>query len=422
MSQSDSTKSVALREAPAGELAVTNEGGPITTTEVELKPLAPRSQLLPAVADAPMVSPAVATGGWWWLFVLTVVLPMAAASVYLLVVATPRFSSSASFVVRSTVEQNQDPIAALTANSSSTIAHDETNAVNAYLTSRDVVDELVKNNGLRAILDRPGADFLFRYPTFWLPDNKEYLYQRFQWMADAEIDPITSISTIEVNAFTAEDARAIASAMLGYAEALVNQMNERAYKDGVANADRSVTEAQRQFDTVEEALRTFRNETGSVDPNLVAESKLKVIEGLSTELAEVEATIAQQTSIAPNSPSLKGLRAQAESYRKEIDKRKLEIAGSAGSEAAKLEGYEKLALQRDLAAKALAAAQAERTQARQDAERQHLYVQLISRPNLSTDFARYPRATLDLLVLLAVCLGIFQLLRLLGGITAEHRA
>ncbi len=54
MSQSDSTKSVALREAPAGELAVTNEGGPITTTEVELKPLAPRSQLLPAVAEAPM--------------------------------------------------------------------------------------------------------------------------------------------------------------------------------------------------------------------------------------------------------------------------------------------------------------------------------------------------------------------------------
>jgi hypothetical protein len=47
---------------------------------------------------------------------------------------------------------------------------------------------------------------------------------------------------------------------------------------------------------------------------------------------------------------------------------------------------------------------------------------LISRPNLSADFARYPRVTVDLLVLLAVCLGVFQLLRLLGGITAEHRA
>ena len=248
MSQNKLTSSVRVRAEPASDLAVTNEGGPVVAAEVELRPLAPRSQLLPAVVDAPAVAPAVATGGWGWLFVLTVVLPMAAASIYLLAVATPRFSSTASFVVRSTVQQSENPIAALAADSSSTIAHDETNAVNAYLTSRDVVDQLVKNNDLRAILDRPGADFLFRYPTFWLPENNEYLYQRFQWMADAEVDPITSISTIDVNAFSAEDASAIASAMLGYAEALVNEMNERAYKDGVANADQSVAEARRQLE------------------------------------------------------------------------------------------------------------------------------------------------------------------------------
>ncbi len=235
-------------------------------------------------------------------------------------------------------------------------------------------------------MSRPGADFLFRYPTFWLPDNNEYLYDRFQWMADAKVDPITNISTIEVNAFSAEDAKAIVVAMLGYAEALVNQMNERAYNDGLTNADRFVAEAQKRLDAVEDALQAYRNASGSVDPNLVAQSKLKVIEGLSTELAHIEATIAQQTAIAPTSPSLAGLRAQAESFRKEIEKRKLEIAGSAGSEAVKLEQYEKLVLQRDLAAKALGAAEAERNLARQDTERQHLYVQLISRPNLSARF------------------------------------
>ena len=78
-----------------------------------------------------------------------------------------------------------------------------------YLTSRDVVDLLAKNNELRAILTRPGADFLFRYPTFWLPDDNEFLYQRFQWMASAYVDPVTSISTIEVNAFAPEDAQTL---------------------------------------------------------------------------------------------------------------------------------------------------------------------------------------------------------------------
>jgi len=422
LSETDPTKPTAIdAKARSSEIAIASEGGPIAA-QVELKPLAARPQLLPATVDTTTVEPAVAANGWRWLFVVTVVLPVAAAMVYLLAFAAPRFTSSASFIVRSAVQHGQDPLAALSEESASTIARDETNAVNAYLTSRDVVAELANRNDLRAILNRPGADFLFRFPTFWLPDNNEYLFERFQWMVNAEVDPITSVSTIEANAFTADDARAIIVAMLGYAEALVNQMNGRAYKDGLANADRFVAEAQDQLNAIEVELKNYRNRSGSVDPNMVAQSKLKVIEGLSTELAHIEATIAQQTAIAPGSPALAGLRARADSYRGEIEKRKLEIAGSAGSEAAKLQEYEKLVLKRELAARALAAAEAERIQARQDTERQHLYIQLISRPNLSSDYARYPRVALDLLALLALCLGIFQLLRLLGGITAEHHA
>ena len=38
----------------------------------------------------------------------------------------------------------------------------------------------------------------------------------------ASVDSNTSISTIEVNAFTADDAQVLATAMLEYAEGLVN--------------------------------------------------------------------------------------------------------------------------------------------------------------------------------------------------------
>jgi capsular polysaccharide transport system permease protein len=302
-----------------------------------------------------------------------------------------------------------------------TIASDETYAVNAYLTSRDIVDLLAKNNNLRAILGRPGADFLFRYPTFWLPDDKEFLYRRFQWMGRADVDPVTGISTIEVNAFTPEDAQTLTRGMIGYAEALVNRMNDRAYQDSLAMANVFVAEAQKEVDEIEAQLQKFRNLSGSIDPKLVSESKLKVIGGLSTQLAQIEATIAQQAAVTPTSPALTGLRAQAQSYRGEIEKRKLEIAGSVGSEATKLETYEQLTLRRELAAKALAAAAAQRDQARQDAERQHLYIQMITQPNLSSDFARYPRVTLDLFALLAICLAVFQLLRRVGEVAAEHR-
>jgi len=209
--------------------------------------------------------------------------------------------------------------------------------------------------------------------------------------------------------------------MLGYAEALVNQMNMRTYEDGLAIANRFVAEAQKEVDAVEAELQAYRNVSGSVDPNLVAQSKLQVIQGLSGQLAQIEAAIAQQRAIAPISPNLAGLRAQAQSLNGEIEKRKLEIAGSTGSEAVKLQTYEQLILRRELAAKELAAAVAQRDQARQDSERQHLFIQLITQPNLSRDFAGYPRVAFDLLALLALCLAVFQVMRKLAQVASEHR-
>ncbi len=411
-----------LADSGSHALAVATEGGPVVA-EVELTPLALRPQLPPSMAEDADAAPRVGFCGRYRLFILTVVLPMVIGALYLAGIAAPRFASSASFIVRSTDPQSvTDALTSVVQQQgASTIAHDETYAINAYMTSRDLVDQLAKNDNLRAILSRPEGDFLYRYPTFWLPDDNEFLYRRFEWMASATVDSFTSISTIEVNAFRPEDAQALVKAMLGYAEALVNQMNMRTYEDGLAIANRFVAEAQKEVDAVEAELQAYRNVSGSVDPNLVAQSKLQVIQGLSGQLAQIEAAIAQQRAIAPISPNLAGLRAQAQYLNGEIEKRKLEIAGSTGSEAVKLQTYEQLILRRELAAKELAAAVAQRDQARQDSERQHLFIQLITQPNLSRDFAGYPRVAFDLLALLALCLAVFQVMRKLGQVASEHR-
>jgi capsular polysaccharide transport system permease protein len=420
-------------EPASGGLASASEPQAIVATaqneplaiEVELQPLPIRPQL-PTSFDWKGSEPKVRA--WRRLFVATVAVPMVIGTVFLLFIIAPRYSSTASFVVRSTDEEG--PGAGLSnalssmasgARSSSTIASDETYEVNAYLTSRDIVDLLARSDNLRAILSRPEGDFVFRFPTFWLPDNNEFLYRRFQWMATADVDPSTSISTIEVNAFTPEDAQSLARALLGYAEALVNRINERLYQGQLATAERFMANARNDVDSVEARLEAFRDASGSVDPMVVAQSKLKVIEALSQQLAQAEATIAQQLTLSPTSPQIAALRAQAKSYSEEIQKRELEIAGAAGSEAAKLQTYDQLTLQRDLAAKALADAVAQRDQARHDAERQHLYVQLISQPNLSLDWARYPQATWDLLALLTLSLLVFYVLLKLRDFTAEHQ-
>lgn len=382
----------------------------------------PLGTQLPSPTDGE--EPAKPRTGFWArhrLFIVSVVVPMLIGAGFLLFIS-PRYSSTATFIVRSIDRSASQPaVQSVVQGAGASIVSDETYAVNAYLASRDIVDLLVRNDRLLQILSRPEGDVFFRYPTPWLPDNKEFLYRRFQWMTTADVDPVTDLSTIEVNAFTPHDAQALARAMLNYAEAFVNRLNERSYRSQLSVADRFVTEAQKNLEAIEAELKAFRNASGSVDPNLVAQSKLNVIEGLSQQLAQIEASIKQQRTLVSSSPTLAPLRAQAQSYRNEIDKEKLAIAGGPRSEAVKLQTYDQLTLRRDLAVKALAEAETQKAQARLDAERQHLYIQVVSQPSLAIDFARYPRITWDLLALLGICLAVYQVVRKLRDFAMEHR-
>ncbi len=225
----------------------------------------------PPFADEELLEPQV---GFWRrhrLFIVTVVLPMAAAAVFLFFVLAPRYSSTVAFMVRPTdrsASAEDQNILTEVVNTAGETEVDtiEPYEVTAFLTSRDVVDLLAKNDDLRGILSRPQADFVFRYPTFWLPDNNELLYRRFLWAAKTDLDPLTGIITIEANAFTPQDAQALCQAMLRYAEARVNQMNQHFYQSEVATADRFVAEAEKDVGATESRAQGLPQRFGIAGP------------------------------------------------------------------------------------------------------------------------------------------------------------
>ena len=393
---------------------------PRPVVEVELRPLAIPSEFGPAsqLEPEPRLSSFFRRH---LLFIAVFVLPVAMAAVYLFLIATPRYASDARFIVRSTAPSTADTLQMALQSGGATMAVDDSYAVNVYLTSRDVLDRLVKNDNLREILARPEGDFLSRFPTSWLPDNNEFLYRRFQWMVSANLDELTNISTVEVNAFRPEDAHSLTVALLGYAEDIINQLNERSYQDALKTSDHFVALAQADVNSIAEQLRDYRNSSGMVDPNLEADSSLKLVETLAGQLAETEATIAQTIALTPNSPALNSLRERARSYRDQIEARRLEIAGASASTANKLKTYEQLVMRRELAAKTLEGALASRDKARQDAASQHLYIQLITQPSMPNAFARYPRVFFDMLTTIALAFMSYYVLRSLLKIASEHR-
>src|ERR1700689_3852357 len=100
--------------------------------------------------------------------------------------------------------------------------------------SRDAVGELTRKHQLRDILDRPGGDFLFRFPRFFESSDFENLFKSYQRFVDVNLDAQTGISMLRVRAFRPEDAQAVASALLVSGEGLINRMNDRAMADAVA--------------------------------------------------------------------------------------------------------------------------------------------------------------------------------------------
>jgi capsular polysaccharide transport system permease protein len=298
-------------------------------------------------------------------------------------------------------------------------AHDETYIVDEFITSRDALAWLLKNEHIRDAFTRNQADFLNRYPPIFGRDSEENLFRYYQKMVSSEVNESTGLSTISVVAFTPEDAQRVAAALLRAAEALINRLNERSEADAVNIAERAVAEAHREMDDVEERLKDYRSKAGFVDAARENTSEMQTVTRLSTEIAQMRAELQREIEVTPGSPAIEATRAKIGAYQSELDRRRAQITGGDASIASRTSGYDELVFEKTLAEKAWASAEASRVAARANATRQHLYLQTVVEPN-SPDVARYPRRMLYLIIT-AVAAGMaFSIVRTLRQFAIEH--
>jgi BexC/CtrB/KpsE family polysaccharide export inner-membrane protein len=331
---------------------------------------------------------AASLGGWasalaFWLT------PSLAYGVYIFFIAAPIYMSEAKFIVRSPAAPtsiNLSTGSALNMSRSS----DETQIVEAFMSSRDIVDQLKQTIQLEQLYARPEADLFSRFPRPFGADDVEHLRRRFETWAPTHVDESTGIATLTSYAFRAQDAQTIAAAMLDQAEALINKLNERAYHDRLAYAQSAQDEARKRVDEVEARLTQFRNDSGTVDIGREATAALEQIGKMSSEVALLETTLRQQIAVTPNSPAIASQKAQIDAYKREIDGLRRKIVGEQSSMTRDIAQYERLSLERMLAARGLEAAISNFDKVRQQAQVQQFYLARVSEPSLPQT-AEYPR-------------------------------
>ena len=336
---------------------------------------------------------------------------------YNFVIATPRYSSEFTYVVRS-IDSSRERFSILNMAATGGGA-DNSEAIVSFVGSRDMLALLNHDGLVTRMFAANGIDPFSAFPSFISGRSKEDLYRHLQHYIHAKFDPSTNITHVEVEAFSPDQAQAIAFRVLQASERMVNALNDRARANIIDSAQKEVDTATRALDTTLDRLNRARNDLRVLEPKLEATAAIKNSSGVASELARSNVELAQMLRVAPNSPAIGQLKARRGALEAELSRQMAASAGGPNSLASRFRPYEELNAQRDIAEKRLLGASMVLAGARANANRAQLYIERISQPN-RPDEPRYPRAWINLLATLALTIAILWIVRSLSELFLAH--
>ena len=250
------------------------------------------------------------------LLILTMVIPVILATIYYGLIASDIYVSEAHFIVRSRASSSSSMMSGLSDTSvlqplsSMSASNDDTQAVDDYLASRDVMERLIREVDLLELLSRPEADFIARFPRFLSRRSHEALFGRLDDFVYPYFDSNTGISTLYVYAFRPEDARRIALAALNYGEELINRVNDRARSDAIAFAKQMVAEAEEKVRRQQQLITDFRKREAVFDPVRQGVAVIELIGKMNSEVADLKAELEEVSANSPSSPKIAATKAR----------------------------------------------------------------------------------------------------------------
>ncbi len=354
------------------------------------------------------------------LFLFSVVIPTILAIIHFGFIASDVYVSESRFVVRSPERQTTSPLGFILKGAGFSRAEDDSFAVQNFVLSRDAAMALNEELQIKQAFSASSIDLFSRFPGLDWDDSFENFHRYYQKWVDIQLDPTSSIAVLTVRAFSPRDAHAINLKLLELAEGLVNKLNERGRQDMIRFAASDVQDLQSKAKTAALELARFRNEKGVIDPEKQSAIPLQQVAKLQDELIATKAQILQIEKVARDNPQLPILRQRAGMLEHEIRSETQRVAGGGDrSLAGKAAEFQRLALEKEFADKLLGSAMATLEQARNEAQRQQLYLERIVQPNLP-DRALEPRRLRNIVSVLLLGLITWGVLTMVIAGVREH--
>lgn len=378
--------------------------------------------LVPFVQNSPVVratldgfaSATSRVGGGWWgrTILLFVVLPSVLFFLYSAFLQTRGYEAEARVTVRGAQEFRGSA-----GDASSIISRISGGGGGAKSTIQDayIVLNYIKSPAI--ILDLGGAQYLHKYYSSSRIDyfsrlkndaSIEDLLRYWLKRVSASVDTVSGIVTIKVEGFEASDASAIARDIVHRSESLINAITERSRRDAVERAESEVSRSAGRLATTRDKLTVFRDKSAVFDPATRAKSIAELIAKLTLDKISIESSLETlKGSLGADSPSVRFQRSKLATIEQQIAELNRSLTGPKDDNAlsAQLATYERLKLDEQFDELMYKIAQSAYQRARQELERQQLYLVVVVPPNAPEE-AIYPKVFVTNL-LLFVALFIF---------------
>jgi capsular polysaccharide transport system permease protein len=343
----------------------------------------------------------------WWLlasFFLVVLLPAAASTAYLYTRAANQYHSVTAFSIRS--EQLSAAAAgilgAITQIGSGTAS--DINVLFDFIRSQRIVEIIDARLDLRRIYNLHPDDGYFS-----LGEDASIEDLLAYWRRMVTVD-LTSAGIIEVrvNAFTPEDAHAIAEEILVESGKLVNQLSEQAHQDAVKFSREELALAESRLRKARQDIADFRRENRIIDPSGDVQGQVGIVNALQSELAKamIERDMILSYADAKDQRVVQAdRRIAAISGRIEAERDGMESGGVPNALPDVVGEYEALRTDLEIASRAYTHTLAGLAAAEAEARRQSRYLAPHIQPTMAQEPLYPKRATLAMLTAFFLLLG-----------------
>jgi capsular polysaccharide transport system permease protein len=267
-----------------------------------------------------------------------------------------------------------------------------------YIKSSAIIADIGGRDYLQKVFSKSDIDFFSRLPK---GEPTEELVKYWRSRVSASVDTISGILTFKVTAYAPPDAWRVAQDIDQLSEKLINKISLRSRQDALDRAADEVQHTGGVLVDVRKKLLSFRNNNDLIDPGARAASLGEMIGKLTLEKIDAETSLsALAGSLSVDSPTARVTRAKLATLTQQIDdlKAKLTAPNGTGAVASQIADYERLKLDEQFAEKIYVIAKDSYLRARQELDRQQLYLVTIVPPTMPEQ-ATYPKIIASTLLL-----------------------